>query len=93
MGQCKWDKNFYVDAYRIAYSLSYLYPEEKLTDYEWFCNKVVFLNTDKGASAYREGRHLWGYVENKWYYESEESLYERIKKIKEYIKLGEFIFY
>lgn len=92
LGLCMWQKDYYIDAYRIAYSLSWLYPEEKITDYEWFCNKVTFLNTDKGASTYREGRHLWNYVENKWYYETEKSLYERIKEIKEYILMNKTVF-
>ena len=90
---CRWQDDLYIDAYRIAYSLSVLYPEEKLTDYEWFCDKVTFLNTDKGAYAYRNGRHHWKYLEHNWYYETERDLYVRVKEIHDFVKTNEPVFY
>lgn len=85
-----WGDNDYEDAYRIAYSLSFLFPEDKLTDYEWFCNKVIYSKNNK--KAYREGRHRFSWKINHWYYETLEELGGRIKEIENDIIIGNFVF-
>lgn len=93
LGMCRWQDDLYIDAYRIAYSLSVLYPEDKLTDYEWFCNKVTFLNTGKGKDIFHFAKYwAWNDEFNSWHYETEKLLYNRIKDIKEAVKNNVTVF-
>lgn len=85
-----WEDDFYTDAYRIAYSLSFLYPENKLTDLEWFCKYVIF-QKDK-EKEFRYARHNFTYVDNNYFYDSEKKLWNRINEMYKYINSGEPVF-